>query len=55
MHLILLWCLLSCIDGEDDDDDAVPGGAVTVAKDMSQVSLTINVHASILFCNLVKL
>ena len=36
--------MLSCIDGEDNDDDAVSRGADGVAEDMPQVSLIINVH-----------
>ena len=48
-------CLLSCIDGEDDDDDAVPRWAIAVADDMPEVSLIINVHFLIVYCNLGQL
>ena len=37
-------CLSSCIDSEDNYDDAVPRGADGVAEDMPEVSLIINVH-----------
>ena len=50
-----ILCLLSCTDGDDNDDDAVPRGAVAVAEDMLEVSLIINVHFSLLCCNLVQL
>ena len=47
--------LLSCTDGDGNDDDAVPRGAVAVAEDILEVSLIINVHFSLLCCNLVQL
>ena len=43
-----MLCLLSCADGDDNDDDAVPRVAVAVAEDMLEVSLIINVHFSLL-------
>ena len=48
-------CLLSWIDGDENDDDGVPRGAVGVAEDMLEVSLIINVHFSLLCCDLVRL
>ena len=47
--------LISCVDGDDNDDDAVPRRAVAVVEDMFEVSLIINVHFSLLYCNLVQL
>ena len=53
--LPFILCLLSWKDGDENDDDAVPRGAVGVAEDMLEVSLIINVHFSLLFRNLVQL
>ena len=50
-----ILCLLSWIDGGENDDDFVPRGAVGVAEDMLEVSLIINVHFSLLCCDLVQL
>ena len=50
-----ILCSLSCVDGDDNDDDAVPRGAVAVVEDMLEVSLIINAHFSLLYCNLVQL
>ena len=50
-----ILCLLSTIDGEDNDDNAVLRGAGAVVEDMPEVSLIINVYFSLLFCNFVQL
>ena len=50
-----ILCLLSWIDGDENDDDSVHRGAVGVAEDMLEVSLIINVHFSLLCCNLIQL
>ena len=38
--LPFILCLLSWKDGDENDDDAVPRGAVGVAEDMLEVSPT---------------